>query len=281
MGFLGNRIRVVGTYLHELWHHGMAPPVPLPAEPTASDSLANEGDVIFVLDGVGGFQFAPLLVRRALREVGEPIPTAMYRWQGGMVGEIWTDLMWHSRNRVMGARLARRIRRFRRDHPDRKIHLLAYSGGAGVAVFACEHLKERTIETMILACPAIAPTYNMAPALRRVARAYALTSHRDRVLLGIGTTIFGTTDRVHSPAAGMVGFQIPDGITAEDQAEYEKLQQISWEPSLKAVKHHGGHTGWLMPDVLRRHLVHLLRGEPKLPTRVIEPSGYRVSAIGT
>ena len=282
MGFVGNRIRVVSTYLYELWKHGMTPPVPLKKVGlSASEPEVAEGDVIFVLDGVGGFQFAPLLVRRALREIGEPIPTAMYRWQGGLVGEIWTDLMWHSRNRVMGARLARRIRRFRRAHPDRKIHLLAYSGGAGVAVFACEYLKQPSIETMILACPAISPTYNLARALRHVTRAYALTSVRDRFLLGIGTTLFGTTDRVNTPAAGMVGFRLPEDISEEDRLEYDKLRQICWEPSLRQVKHHGGHTGWLMPDVLRSHLIHLLRGEPRLATHEVQAVPVKAAPVGT
>jgi len=255
MGFLIDRISVVSTYVVEFARYGLP------------ETLGpQDREVVVFLDGVGGFQFVPLLGRRALREAAATMGTCWYRWQGGLPGEIWTDLMWLRRNRVMACRLARKLLAFRRRHPDTVIHLVAFSGGTGIAVFACEELRGRVgLETLVLACPAISPDYNLATALRCVRRCYALVSHRDNVLLGLGTRIFGTMDRRYTRSAGMVGFKIPLGLTQEDAAVYERLHEIRWSRSFREDGHSGGHTGWAGVRFLRKHLLPILRGEPLLP----------------
>jgi hypothetical protein len=239
----------------------------------APELVGTIGDeVLFILDGVGGFQWGPLMVRRALRLEREALATVLHRWQYGLPGEIWTDLMWLRRNRVMGAKLARRLLAFRRTYPDTRIHLLGYSGGAGIAVFACEALRaRRIIETLMLPCPALSSSYNLGPALRATIRCYALISRKDRGILGLGTRVFGTTDRRFEAAAGMTGFRIPAEASAEDRAAYDRLREIHWSPALKALGHHGGHTGWLSVPLLRKHLLPILRGHPLLPTTEVPP----------
>ena len=260
MGFLATRVAVVSTCLAERIRYGT---------PELVGSVDDE--VLFILDGVGGFQFGPLMVRRALRLERQALGTVLYHWQFGLPGEIWTDLMWLRRNRLMGAKLARKLLAFRRAHPKTRIHLLAYSGGAGIAVFACEQLRARPlIETLVLPCPALSPVYNLAPALRATRRCYAMVSRRDRGILGLGTRIFGTMDRRFLAAAGMTGFQMPVGASEEDRNAYGRLREIHWSPSLKKLGHHGGHTGWLAIPFLRTHLLPILRGEPLLPTRTVD-----------
>jgi hypothetical protein len=257
MGFLWTRIRAISTYLAERRRFGL---------PEIVGPVGVE--VLFVLDGVGGFQFTPLLVRRALRDIGCSMCTVLYDWQYGLTGDIWTDLMWLRRNRVMGARLARQLLGFRREHPQTAIHVYACSGGAGIAVFACEALRNRPIvDTLVLACPALSPEYNLGPALRAVQRCYALVSPKDRWILGLGTCVFGTTDRRFGRAAGMVGFRIPQGLSAEDRAAYARLFEIHWEPWFRAEGHSGGHTAWPAVPFLRKHLLPMLHGRPLLPVR--------------
>lgn len=260
MGVLVNRINLVGTYLVELIRQG------LPKTVGPVDSR-----VLFVIDGVGRLQAAPLLVRRTLRELRHPLGTIKWSWQFGLPGEIWTDLMWLRRNRVQGVRLARGLLAFRRAHPATTIHLLAYSGGAGVAVFALEALRGRqVIDTLILGCPALSAGYNLGPALRTVRRAYALVSARDSFILGWGTRTFGTVDRHHESAAGRVGFRLPSDASSEDLAAYERLRQIRWTPALAKIGHHGGHTGWACMGFLRRYLLELLDGNPSLTAEPVE-----------
>lgn len=230
-------------------------------------------EVVFVLDGVGGFQLAPLALRRALRTPESAVGSVLFRWQTAVPGEFLTDLMQLRRNRLMGLQLARRILAFRRCHPQTVLHLVAFSGGVGVAVFACEWLRGRGgLETFIMACPALSPEYNLAPALRSVVRSYALVSHRDWLILGIGTRVLGTMDRRFSRAAGYVGFRIPTNITSDQIGRYNRLRFIRWTPALKAVGHHGGHFAWARPPFLREHLLPLLRGKPKLAAERVKPA---------
>jgi hypothetical protein len=295
MGFLLTRVNAVSTYLFERACHG----IPATAgwindEPRRGREGTYDREVLFLLDGVGGFQFSPALVRRALRLEGSSLATILFNWQFGIPGEIFSDLMWYRRNRLMGLRLARKMLAFRRVYPGAFIHLLAFSGGAGIALFACEALRRGTaavaaaprggrgalrrpqggaatsapiIETLVLACPAMSPDYNLGPSLRAVRRCYALVSHRDRWLLGLGTRIFGTTDRRFVDAAGQVGFRIPVRISLEDLAAYDRLAEIRWDPSLRRQGHRGGHTAWAAIPFLRKHLLPILRGEPLLVVR--------------
>ncbi|UCE62191.1 MAG: hypothetical protein JSU63_10865 [Phycisphaerales bacterium] len=252
MGFLTNRITVISQYLYERARYGT---------PEVVGPVGKE--VLFILDGVGRFQIAPLMVRKILREQGNSLATVLYDWQFGLMGEVWTDLMWLRRNQVMAAKLARKLLAFRRTYPDTTIHVLAFSGGCGIAVFACEKLRGRQIvETLVLACPALSPEYNLAPALSAVRRCYALISRHDRWILGAGTRVFGTTDRRFSAAAGCVGFKQPVRLS-DDQADlYARLQQLHWSPALTALGHHSGHTGWVSAGFLKRHLLPLLCGSP-------------------
>lgn len=265
MRFLTTRVIAVSTYLVERLRYGM---------PELVGSVDDE--VLFVLDGVGGFQLGAIMVRRALRLEDRPLPTVLYRWQFGLTGEIWTDLMWLQRNRLMGVKLARTLLAFRRANPGAKIHVLAVSGGAGIVLFACERLRRRpVIETLVLACPAMSPGYNLGPALQTVKRCYALISRRDRGILGVGTRVFGTIDRRFTPAAGLTGFHIPVDASGEDRLMYERLREIYWSPELKRVGHHGGHTAWVGDRFLRAHLLPILRGEPLLPVHTVKPAGGR------
>ena len=261
MAPLLTRADVIAKYIVDRFRYGV---------PEVLGSVDRE--VLFLVDGVGRFQAGALMTRRALREMNSDIGTILYDWQTPIIGEVLSDLMWYRRNRLMGARLGRKLLTFRRRHPEARIHILAFSGGAGIAIFGLEALRRRRlIETLILACPAMSSAYNFAPALRTVRRCYALASHRDRVILGLGTRIFGTTDRKHESAGGRVGFRIPPDAADEDVETYARMKEIRWTPALKKLGHPGGHTGWASAKLLRLHLLPLLNGRPDLTTYDVTP----------
>ncbi len=260
MGFLIDRLNVIGTYFAELVRYG------LPESAGATDR-----EVVFVLDGVGGFQFVPLLIRKAFRGQDGAPGTVIFRWQFGLPGEIWTDLCWRRRNERQAGVLAEKLIAFRRAHPQTTIHIVAFSGAAGIAVWACERLGGRAkIATLVLVCPALSPEYNLGSALRSVDRCYALVSARDRWLLGVGTTVFGTTDRRYGSAAGRVGFGRPASLSDDDARAYNRLREIRWSPALIEDGNSGGHTGWARVSFLRKHLTPILRGEPLLPVHDVQ-----------
>ncbi len=260
MGALLDLVSVVRAYLHEMFHHGLP-------------EFVQRGDreVIMLLDGVGGFQFIPLLVRKVLRDADAPISSTWFRWQTLIPGLMLVDLMWRSRNQRQAEILAEKLLALQRNHTAAKIHIIAYSGGTGVAVFALELLKGRVpIESLLLFAPALSPTYNLAPAMSGVQRAFVMTSRKDTWLLGAGTRIFGTMDRKPVRAAGMVGFVVPAGLSAEDQKAYARIRVVEWCEDFRRYGHSGGHTGWAQVPFLRHHLRNLLEGHSTLPTRSLD-----------
>lgn len=245
-----SRAKLAWYRVAERMHHGPVPDDDDGAEP-----------VIVVLDGVGRFQFAPYMIRMVCREAGLGHAVVKFDWQYGLVGEIWTDLIWLRRNRVQAARFARFIRRLKRSYPDRTIHVFAFSGGTGIAVFAGKYLENRgLIETLILAQPALSPGYDLSDVLGAAKRSYVLTSERDLVILGLGTSLFGTTDRVYGRAAGLTGFVRPEGLPAAGEAAYDRCRVLRWHPSWFVEGHTGGHAGCLARTFLRRVLANVLDG---------------------
>ncbi len=205
---------------------------------------------VFLLDGVGGTLIPPVLARKALGQAGLPFATYLFDWHRGPRGEMLGDLMCKRRNQREALRLARLIRRYRRANPEAPLHVLAYSGGTGVAAFAIERLGLRTgIDTLILACPALSPGYPLDGVLERVRQCYVLVSSRDRWMLGLGTSLFGTIDRRFGRAAGLVGF---------DHSPNPRLREIRWTERMSTDGHFGHHTGWATTAFIRNWIAPLL-----------------------
>lgn len=260
MGVLLDRVSVLRAYLHELLAHGLPEYVRL-----------GDDDIVMMLDGVGGFQFVPLLVRKVVRERGLPITTTWFRWQMPVPGLMLVDLMWRSRNQKRARMLADRLVQIHRENSGAKLHVIGYSGGTGIAVFALELLGGGVpVDTLILAGPALSPDYNLGPALRGVKQAYVMVSCRDTWLLGAGTRIFGTMDRKRVRSAGLVGLQLPADLSPEDRAAYSCIQVIEWSQDFREFGHRGGHTGWAQVPFLSCHLEALLSGTPLLPARGLD-----------
>ena len=94
-------------------------------------------------------------------------------------------------------------------------------------------LDEEAVERVVLLAPALSPGYDLTAALRAVRREIVVFwSPLDLIVLGAGTRLFGTIDRVKTIGAGLVGFRVP-AVNAADPArsrEYGKLRQVRWHP---------------------------------------------------
>lgn len=254
MGALINRFRTIAAYRSEIASFG-----------AFADEGLKYGDALLILDGVGGMLIAPRMARAALRLAGMEIRTIIHDWHRGPRGEILNDLTCLKKNRLAGFQVARKIKSLHRENPRRKLHVLAFSGGCGVSAFGIEGLKrDDLIDTWMLFCPAVSPRFNLGPALRNVRRCYAGTSPRDAVILGLGTALFGTTDRVYCRAAGLQGFYRPPEVSNEGRTAYQKLRQFRWKSSWRVDSHYGGHMDWASLPFLRKHLAPLISDEPLL-----------------
>jgi hypothetical protein len=92
---------------------------------------------------------------------------------------------------------------------------------------------------------------------------------------------FGTMDRKHSVAAGLVGFRMPEA--AADRTQYTKVHQVKWTLDLAAKSWHlGGHMGWTTTRFARDFLGPILLGQrdPGRPMAVLKPSAATAGAVG-
>lgn len=215
--------------------------------------------VVYVVGGVGGLENLKLAVQVALRMEGLRHEVIHFDWTHGK-GKILKDLQDSRHYARKIEELANELERAHDADPARPIYLLARSGGAGLALAAAERLPDRTLERIILLSAAVSPQYDLRPALR-AARNEIVSFHSDLdvVVLGWGTSQFGTSDRHYCCSAGRVGFGKPDSADAESEELYRRLVQVRWTPAMLLTGHTGGHTGTVLPTFLAREVTPWLK----------------------
>ncbi len=214
-------------------------------------------------DGVGGLDLCGIGLAYVLGAEKLPYAILVVPWGHG-VGRWLADLTDVANCRAKAAFVAETVRSFKAAHPHEPVFLVAKSGGSGVVINALEALEPQTVERVVLLAPALSPQYDLTRALRAVRRELVVFwSPFDIVILGAGTWLFGTIDRVRSVGAGLVGFQVPpvDKRTEVQSDEYEKLCQVRWRPPMARTGYFGGHFGPDSPLFLRKYVVPLLRAE--------------------
>lgn len=194
----------------------------------------------------------------ALRTGGFDAQTGIYDWTNRRVPVLVIGSK--QRNREEARKVAAHIVARHRAEPDRPIYLTCESGGAGIALWALEALPQDVqVEAAVLVAPAVSPDYDLSPALRQVrSRLIALPSKRDALVLGIGTSLFGTMDRRHGASAGFAGFKPPGAPKYPEQ--YAKLEQHPYDAKWRsAYGNDGAHwsalaprfaSGWLAPRLV-------------------------------
>jgi hypothetical protein len=217
--------------------------------------------LVLVADGVGGLDLCGTGLRYVIGAERLPYAVELFPWGHGF-GRWYADLT-DVVNRDQQARLvAETVQRYRADQPADPVFLVAKSGGAGVVVKALELLEDDSVERAVLLAPALSPGYDLTRALRAVRRELVVFwSPLDMVILGAGTWLFGTIDRVKTVGAGMVGFLVPVGDDPDPERvrQYAKLRQVRWHPGMVATFYFGGHVGPDCPLFLRKYVVPLLR----------------------
>jgi hypothetical protein len=236
-------------------------------DPTAGREVRG---LVLVADGVGGLDLCGTGLRHAIGTEGVPYLVEVVPWGHGL-GRWHADLT-NAVNRDLRAReVAESATAFRAERPGMPVFLVGKSGGTGVVVKALEHLPADAVEAAVLISPAISPSYDLSRALAAVRREMVVFwSPYDVFVLGAGTRIFGTIDRIRTVSAGLVGFRTPptsadgDGDGDGDgedtrRARYRKLRQVRWRPAMARTGYLGGHVGPDNPAFLRKYVVPLLR----------------------
>jgi len=221
-----------------------------------------EAGLVICLDGVGGYDWLPRLLRRGLFQGGVGAAMVIYHWSVGPLGMWVSDLVLRQRNRRSARDVAETIAAYREWMPGRPVTLIGHSGGGGMAAWVLEAMDEGCqVDRALLLAPALSPGYNLAPALQAVReRMYVFYSWFDIPLLGLGTLVFGTLDGRHAPSAGMVGFRMPANLDAAGREAYSKVTQIRWRPRMIRDGHFGDHSGCTNTRFARRVLAPLVLG---------------------
>jgi len=254
------------------WFRRTPPGRPPRTSPAAAVDAITDPDVpcdglVLVADGIGGFDLCGRALARVVREAGLAYTTWIVRWGHG-VGRWYADLTNAADCAARAGDVAETIRLFRERRPDVPIFLVGKSGGCAVMVQALERLEGPAVERAVLLAPALSPGYDLTRALGRVrSEVVVFWSPLDLFFLGLGTGVFGTSDRVRGRGAGLVGFRPPAADAPPGRVEaYRKLRQVRWSPGMSATGYLGGHLGPDSPRFLARYVVPLLRvGGPPAP----------------
>ena len=136
--------------------------------------------------------------------------------------------------------------------------LVGYSGGGGLAILIAEALpKDTHLRNVVLAQAAISPDYDLSAALSHVdGRIINLYCPSDFLILGVGTSVFGTIDRSYTESAGKVGFDVERAVP--DAQSRDKLIQIRWSADMLSTGHLGNHAAIVLREWNRKYVAPFL-----------------------
>lgn len=238
---------------------GCTPPARLRAAPRYNSGL------VVILPGIEGASVWNRNTALGLDEGGIRRAIEIFDWTVPIPGLALFNLADANRQRAQALKLADRIVDYRREHANAPVTIVGHSAGCNVALLALEELPVgEFVDSALLLAPAVSPSFDLTPALQRVRRAiYNFYSGEDWVMLGAGTTLFGTADRTFGDSAGAVGFRRPVSVPPITHELYaRKLKQVPWTPRIGRYGADGGHIGWTSVAFARDYLRYIVLDEP-------------------
>jgi hypothetical protein len=186
-------------------------------------------------------------VCRALRRAGCGHAVYLYRWSraaGSLL--VLPDLMRRHRLDAKATRLAGVLEELARGHPEVDIHVIAYSTGVYVAFGAVKRLPPGIRVGHVIALHGtVSPGYDVAGVTKRSTGVLNVHGRVDFLINGLAPLLFGTNDRIHSPACGMVGLR----------RAAPGLEQRRWRPGDARFGYFGDHFTVASSAWLREHVV--------------------------
>ncbi len=192
--------------------------------------------------GIEGGQWSLTEVRRAFRDAGVESAIYTHDWKRPPLLGVLSNLSDYKGNRQAAQSVAEEIIKYRKKYPQAPVDFVGYSGGGGMALMVAEALPESLrLRNIVLVHAAISFDYPLDQTLQHVdGKLINYYSPADWLLLGVGTSLFGTMDRKHCPSAGKMGFDTAAAI--QDPNLLSKFEQISWSlAEFKKGEHFGGH----------------------------------------
>src|SRR4051812_40363297 len=171
---------------------------PTPEPPPADD----RSGLVLMADGVGGLDLCGTGLVHAAAVEGVRHEVRIVKWGHGF-GRWHRDLTNVENHCKWAEAIAAEVAAFKAAKPGAPVYLVGKSGGTGVAVKALEGMPPDSVESAVLISSALSPEYDLARALTAVrCEMTVFWSPLDVIVLGAGTRIFGTVDRVPGVSAG-------------------------------------------------------------------------------
>ncbi len=224
-----------------------------------------------VLPGIWGGQPIDYGIVLGLQDGDVPSAVELHDWTAGALRLVY-NLRAIDHNQGEARKIAAKIVAYQNRYPGRPVHLVGYSGGAGVAVLTLEALPPHCqVTDAILLAPTLASDYDLRPAISRTTRGiHNFYSPLDVPILMVLSTAFGTTEGRHTAAAGAIGFQTPSNSSSDDRKDYEKhVPQRSYNLGMLMDGHGGGHFGWANRTFIARHVAPLLAAPAAPPSPTV------------
>ena len=206
------------------------------------------GGYVIVLCGVlGKTEYNAELVRQL---EGAGYGVELYDWTSGVPLPFRRGLTTNRFSQQTTRRLRRRIEDYQLLYPDAPVYLIGLCAGAGPVCEVLRHLEpDQRVTRAVLLGAALSPIYDLRPALRGTEEGIdSFHSPLDvPILVGL-TTLVGTVDGQHLPAAGAIGF-----------GDTPNLRQHRYGPTMLRQGHWGGHFGWTARDFVQKSIFPLLK----------------------
>ena len=233
---------------------------------------------VYYLDGAGGggvFSNWSGGLKQGMLDAGYNGAGEIFPWNTGL-GVVADQDASVEYKRGKAAECAQRIQQYTKEHPGAPVTLIGLSAGTAVTVFVLEALPTTCpVQNVILCGASIGADYDLTRALQRVRnRLYVFTSENDAVLAFL-VPMSGTADRQSGdvPAAGLRGFQIPRGGSAETRAQYAKVAYIHWKPEFEKYGDFGGHTDALKAPFVQHYMAPLVMAGMARRTQLASAAG--------
>lgn len=228
-----------------------------------------------VLPGIETASFANSNIAQGLENGGVTSAIEVYDWTTGNLALALYHLRNLDRNKLEAQKLADKIVDYQDRYPGKPVYLIGHSGGGRLTLLTLEALPPgRSITAAILLAPAVSPDYDLSTALSRTeAGIWNYYSPMDSFFLIAGTTVAGTIDGKHTPAAGALGFSEPEDFAPESRNLYEtKLHQIGYNLEMATHGNLGGHFGSTWHQFSEDYLAPILLN-PLSPGAIVPKQG--------
>ncbi len=222
-------------------------------KPPAPTLHEEERGLVYMFPGIGGGAWYLDQAYRAFRDAGVDSAILIDEWETPFYNALG-QLQDYPGNRQHAAKVAHVIAAYRQRQPTAPVDLVGYSAGGGVVVMVVEALPEDVhLRNVVLVQSAVSPTHDLTAVLGHIdGRLLNLYSSCDWLVLGWGTTTFGTVDRAHTESVGKIGFDLEHAVP--DSQQRAKVVQEPWQPGMIWTGHLGGHAGILQYGWNRRRV---------------------------